>query len=628
MVRGLVKRYKEVEAVRGIDLDVVQGETFGFLGPNGAGKSTTIKVLCTLVEATSGTAEVAGFDVVKDRAAVRRHIGLVFQEPTLDGYLTGEQNLRFHGELYGVDRSTAAARREEVLRMVGLWERRGDPAQTYSGGMRRRLEIARGLLHSPAVLFLDEPTIGLDPQTRASIWEYLRELHRNEEITVFVTTHYMDEAENCDRIAIMNEGRIVALDTPDRLKAAVGEDRVRITTEDDAAAITALRERFDVRAEVHEGAVSIAVPDGAGLRSPAVRRAQGADPVGHGQPAQPRRRVPGAHRPDDPGRGDHNRRDASDGDDGARPMSARPVSAGATGAGGTGAGGTSAAGPGTRIAAVRVPAAGLAHQARAAFVVWEREMIRFSKDRARILSTLVQPALFLFVLGSGLASLVSAGTSGVDFRTFLYPGVLAISVLFTAAFSGISMVWDREFGFLREMLVAPVSTTAILTGKCVGGATVATLQSLVLLALAPLVGVPYSLPMMLSLVGLLFLLAFMITALGLLLAARVKQVQSAMPMVQLIITPLMFLSGALFPLTGLPTWLAVVTLLNPMTYAVEPMRAVVFDHLDVDPAARAALDPGIYWGSFQVPVSLQILIVVVFSLGLLAAAVLRFARTE
>ncbi len=200
-----------------------------------------------------------------ERDAVRRHIGLVFQEPTLDTYLTGEQNLRFHGELYGVPRSTAGARREEVLRMVGLWERRGDAVQTYSGGMRRRLEIARGLLHSPAVLFLDEPTIGLDPQTRASIWEYLRELHRNEEITVFVTTHYMDEAENCDRIAIMNEGRIVALDTPDRLKAAVGEDRVRITTEDDAAAITALRDRFGVRAEVHEGAVSIAVPDGAGF---------------------------------------------------------------------------------------------------------------------------------------------------------------------------------------------------------------------------------------------------------------------------------------------------------------------------------------------------------------------------
>src|SRR5215207_8104138 len=262
-VRGLVKRYKEVEAIRGIDLDVAPGETFGFLGPNGAGKSTTIKILCTLADATSGTAEVAGFDVAAERNTVRRQIGLVFQEPTLDTYLTGEQNLRFHGELYGVDRSTAAARREEVLRMVGLWERRGDDVQTYSGGMRRRLEIARGLLHSPTVLFLDEPTIGLDPQTRASIWEYIRELHRTEEITVFVTTHYMDEAENCDRIAIVNEGRIVALDTPDRLKAAVGKDRVRITTDDDRAAIEALRDRFDLDAAVHEGAVSIAVADGA-----------------------------------------------------------------------------------------------------------------------------------------------------------------------------------------------------------------------------------------------------------------------------------------------------------------------------------------------------------------------------
>jgi ABC-2 type transport system ATP-binding protein len=262
-VRGLIKRYAEVEAVRGIDLDVAPGETFGFLGPNGAGKSTTIKILCTLVQATSGTTRVAGWDVATERAAVRRHIGLVFQEPTLDTYLTGEQNLRFHGELYGVDRSGAAARREEMLRMVGLWDRRGDAVQTYSGGMRRRLEIARGLLHSPKVLFLDEPTIGLDPQTRASIWEYIRALHRSEEITVFVTTHYMDEAEHCDRIAIMNEGRIVALDTPGRLKAAVAKDRVQITTDDNRAAIQALREHFGLEAAVHEGAVSFAVNDGA-----------------------------------------------------------------------------------------------------------------------------------------------------------------------------------------------------------------------------------------------------------------------------------------------------------------------------------------------------------------------------
>jgi ABC-2 type transport system ATP-binding protein len=261
-VHGLVKRFKNVEAVKGIDLVVRTGETFGFLGPNGAGKSTTIKILCTLVDATEGKARVAGFDVATERDAVRRNIGLVFQEPTLDGYLSAEQNLRFHGELYGVDRATAAARRKEVLEMVGLWDRRGDLVQTFSGGMRRRLEIARGLLHSPTVLFLDEPTIGLDPQTRASIWSYLRELHRREKITVFVTTHYMDEAENCDRIAIMNDGKIVALGTPEDLKAAVGKDRVQFSTADDEAAIVALQREFGLEGKLIEGMVAVSVPDG------------------------------------------------------------------------------------------------------------------------------------------------------------------------------------------------------------------------------------------------------------------------------------------------------------------------------------------------------------------------------
>jgi len=270
-IRGLTKTSARAtarsEAVRGIDLDVEAGETFGFLGPNGAGKSTTIKMLCTLADPTAGSATVAGHDVVRERDEVRRHIGLVFQETTLDTYLTAEQNLRFHAELYGVPRSELAPRLDEVLAMVGLDERRGDLVQTYSGGMKRRLEIARGLLHSPRVLFLDEPTIGLDPQTRASIWDYLGELHRREDITVFVTTHYMDEAEHCDRIAIMDEGRIVALDTPEALKAGIGEDRVRIQTDDDSAAIRQLADRFDLEATtvgVDGGgsAVSFGVPGG------------------------------------------------------------------------------------------------------------------------------------------------------------------------------------------------------------------------------------------------------------------------------------------------------------------------------------------------------------------------------
>src|SRR5919107_4149455 len=228
-VAGLEKRYGQVEAIRGVDFRVEPGETFGFLGPNGAGKSTTINILCTLARPTAGAARVAGHDVRTERDAVRRSIGLVFQDPTLDIDLTAEQNLRFHGELYGVPRAQLDRRIDDLLGLVGLSERRGSVVETFSGGMKRRLEIARGLLHSPRVLFLDEPTIGLDPQSRASVWDYVRALKDREDITVFLTTHYMDEAENCDRIAIMNAGRIVALDTPEALKASVGSDRVRLT---------------------------------------------------------------------------------------------------------------------------------------------------------------------------------------------------------------------------------------------------------------------------------------------------------------------------------------------------------------------------------------------------------------
>jgi ABC-2 type transport system ATP-binding protein len=261
-VRGLVKRYDDVEAVRGVEFDVYAGETFGFLGPNGAGKSTTINMLCTLVRPTAGSALVAGHDVVRERDSVRRNIGLVFQDTTLDGYMTAEQNLNLHAELYGVSHDVLDARMRAVMQMVGLWERRSSLVNTFSGGMKRRLEIARGLLHSPRVLFLDEPTVGLDPQTRSSIWEYLQTLQGEEETTMFLTTHYMDEAEYCDRIAIIDEGRIVALDTPAALKAAVGTDRIQISTDDDDATIGALRERFGLDATVAEGQVTFGVPAG------------------------------------------------------------------------------------------------------------------------------------------------------------------------------------------------------------------------------------------------------------------------------------------------------------------------------------------------------------------------------
>ncbi len=261
-VENLVKRYGDFEAVKGVSFEVAQAEVFGFLGPNGAGKSTTIGMLCTLTKPTSGRAEVAGHDIVRERDDVRRNIGLVFQDPTLDSYLTAMQNLSLHAELYGVESKLVKPRAKQVLQMVGLWDRRDGTVNTFSGGMRRRLEIARGLMHSPRVLFLDEPTIGLDPQTRRSIWSYIRELQQREQITIFMTTHYMDEAEWCDRIAIMDAGRIVALDSPEALKAGVGTDRVTIQTDDNAAAMAALQQDFDVESKVVEGAVTFGVPEG------------------------------------------------------------------------------------------------------------------------------------------------------------------------------------------------------------------------------------------------------------------------------------------------------------------------------------------------------------------------------
>jgi ABC-2 type transport system ATP-binding protein len=261
-VEGLAKRYGEIEAVRGIDFEVARGETFGFLGPNGAGKSTTISMLCTLARPTGGSARVAGLDVVRERDRVRRNIGLVFQDTTLDNYMSAEQNLRLHAELYAMPREDIAPRMRTVLEMLQLWERRGSLVGTFSGGMKRRLEIARGLLHSPRVLFLDEPTIGLDPQTRSSIWTYISTLAREQDITIFLTTHYMDEAEYCDRIAIIDQGRIVALDTPEALKESVGKDRVQMHTDDDEAAIAALAESFGIEAQMAEGEVTFGVAEG------------------------------------------------------------------------------------------------------------------------------------------------------------------------------------------------------------------------------------------------------------------------------------------------------------------------------------------------------------------------------
>jgi ABC-2 type transport system permease protein len=269
----------------------------------------------------------------------------------------------------------------------------------------------------------------------------------------------------------------------------------------------------------------------------------------------------------------------------------------------------------------------LAHHLRATWVVTRRELLRFKSDRARMLSMLLQPLLFIFVMGTGLGSIVDTG-GGTSFRTFLFPGVLATSVLFTAAFAGVSLVWDREFGFLREMMVAPISRASIIWGKCLGGAIVATGQSLVLLALVGTVGIPYAPVLLVELIGCLFLGSLFLTALGVLLSTRIKTVQGAMPMLQLLITPMMFLSGSLFPLGGLPTWLSVITRLNPLTYVVQPMRHLVLQHLDLTTAERQRLLPALSWFGWEVPVGVQLLTVAVITAGFIGLAARMFRTTE
>jgi len=261
-VRELKKSYNDIAAVKGVSFTIDRGEIFGFLGPNGAGKTTTISMLCTLLIPTGGRATVNGFDVVKNKLAVRKSIGLVFQDPSLDERLTALENLIFHAMIYGIGKADRDRRIPDVLELVELSGRQNDLVKTFSGGMKRRLEIARGLLHRPKVLFLDEPTLGLDPQTRYHIWEYVQQLIEDEGLTIFLTTHYMDEAENCDRIAVIDDGELIAMNTPEELKESIGGEVVLIVAEDNRKASLEIKDKFNIAVQEVNGELSLKVANG------------------------------------------------------------------------------------------------------------------------------------------------------------------------------------------------------------------------------------------------------------------------------------------------------------------------------------------------------------------------------
>jgi ABC-2 type transport system permease protein len=280
------------------------------------------------------------------------------------------------------------------------------------------------------------------------------------------------------------------------------------------------------------------------------------------------------------------------------------------------------------VVAARVPERSWRSEARAVKIICRRELIRFVGDRAQIMMALIQPLLFLFVLGSGLQSLSAASTHGVDLKTFIFPGVLCMVVLFTALFRAASLVWDRELGFLREMMIAPVSRSSIILGKCLGGAIIAASQGVLVLALAGLVDVPYDPGLILGVFGLLLLLAFAVAAFGLLVAVSIKQAQTFTSVMQLFLMPMFFASGALYPVSGLPAWLEVLNRLDPLTYAVDPIRHLVFNHLDISAPARRPLEPGVNWWGWHLPPLFQVGMVLVLGLAMMSVAIQRFSRSE
>jgi ABC-2 type transport system permease protein len=280
------------------------------------------------------------------------------------------------------------------------------------------------------------------------------------------------------------------------------------------------------------------------------------------------------------------------------------------------------------VVAARVPQRSWRSEARAVKIIWRRELTRFAGDRTQMMMALIQPLVFLFVLGTGLQSVSAGATDGVEFTTFIFPGVLSMAVLFTALFRAASLVWDRELGFLREMMIAPVSRSSILLGKCLGGATIGASQGVLLLALAGLVGVPYDLLLILGLFCLMLLLAFAVTAFGVLVAVCIKQAQTFTSMMQLLLMPMFFVSGALYPISGLPSWLGVLNRADPLTYAVDPMRHVVFGHLDVSESARQTLDPGVTWFGWHLPPLFEAALVLLLGLAMMGTAIWHFSRTE
>jgi ABC-2 type transport system ATP-binding protein len=523
-VENLSRQFGAISAVKDVSFEVDEGTIFGFLGPNGAGKTTTINILCTLLSPSSGRTFISGYDCKKEPSAVRKSIGIVFQDTTLDKDLSAYENLLFHAYLYNVKRPEMKSRIHDALNFLDLYDRKDDLVKTFSGGMKRRLEVARGLIHKPKVLFLDEPTLGLDPQSRAHLWEFIVKLPQKHNVTIFMTTHYMEEAEVCNRIAIIDNGEIIARGTPTELKKTVGGDVIYIKTSDNTKAGPEIEKLFSVSVSEKNGELYLTVPRGDAFIPKIIRTI------------------------------------------GERVLSVRlqrptlnDVFLKLTG---------------KQIREESISSSDLI-ETNAVYVIVAREFKKFVRDKSRLISTLARPLIWLFLVGGGMSKLVSFGT-GVTYMQFIFPGILGMTILFSSIFSSISIIWDKEFGLMKEILVAPVSRFSIVIGKALSGTVISVLQTVIILMLFPFLGIELSILSILSIIGIASLLAFCISAIGIIVATFFESFESFGAIINFIVMPMFFLSGAMYPVEKLPEILKLITRINPLTYGVDALKHAIF----------------------------------------------------
>lgn len=522
-VDGLTKRYKgaTVNAVDAVSFSVMPGEFFALLGPNGAGKTTTISILTTTLSPTSGAARIAGYDIRSRSAQVRRSVGIIFQRPSLDLNLTAEENVRFHALLYGLHPwrptfSTMPAdyrrRVQELAALLGIERDLFKALRTFSGGMRRKLEIVRGLLHRPLVLFLDEPTAGLDVPSRRSLWDYLGKVRRESRTTIFLTTHYIEEAEAADRCCILGQGS----------------------------------DRLARHARAGQGAARRGVP-------PRRRRGSGRAAPGARAPRRPLQRGPArAHRPERPerARAAEVHRRAADGGEDARALPRGRLH-------------------GDRGAGERMI------EASAVLTIAQRDFTKLVRDRWRVATDVVTPVLVFGLLG-GMLNFSFGRAIGYDFLVYVLTGVYAQSLFQSAAMGMIFLIEDRENDFSQEVFVSPISRYSIVFGKILGESLVALPQGLAALLFLLVIGVRLAPEQVVGLLGVTAVVCLSGGAFGLMVLAGLQSRRVANQIFSFVMLPQYFLAGVFNPLQDLPAWLEVASRLAPMRYAVDLTRHIFY----------------------------------------------------